>query len=225
MNSSIRVGYDIDAPPYIFSCAHDDYITTPYTAECPFPGLTVEIVASILRILKRPVISINGSIETDASDTIDVVGVILPLEEFKIEKLDTTIPILYDYISVITTDRPKTDGNDLLAFMNPFTSVVWIGVLLVVLMQKIFSRLVTKVEHSQNGTKIRSSASRATLLPVALCMVVLTGLYKSGLLTNLILRKKTYMVEDLNDLANLPPDVEFRGYVNLWVHKMLVDNL
>lgn len=222
MMNPIRVAYDINhIPPYIFPCARHDYLITPYTPDCPFPGLSVEIVVSLLRTLQHPIISIaipNFDDIDSGSEAYDMVGSILPLNDLEFYNLTTTIPIVYDSVSVITTDKPLTDGNDMLAFMKPFTSAVWVGLFVVSLVRKIYTKLMTNMERCQDRTSNPLSASRATLLPIALCMVVFTGLYKSGLLTSLILREKTYLIENLDDIANLPPEVEIRGYVTFREH-------
>lgn len=52
-----------------------------------------------------------------------------------------TVPVEYQYIGVLTSSKPNGHDADMFGALKPFSFVVWIGVVLVVVVRKLLSFL------------------------------------------------------------------------------------
>lgn len=104
------------------------------------------------------------------------------------------------------------------SILAPFRWPVWLTVLSLFAINRTYSVLYT----SENRSSIRRFRPSFTpsLLPVTLGLVLTTSLYRSGLLTKLLLRNPRYLVERESDLLELPDRVAIHTVPDLW--RMLV---
>lgn len=222
MTLPIRVAYYGQPPhqaPWVYPCGVQTYSNKANVRkahQCLYPGLNVEIVNAIFHTVQRPTVFENvGRLTLDrpelTASTADVVGMVLPLDYLNQQNYTATWPVLYDSLSILTTSRPVSQNSYVFYFINSFTPMVWLTIVLLAVIRKV-------LQGNHVAMEVRSYryAFSTFLFPITLCFMLLTGLYRSKLVANLLVDKITYPINSIEDVANLPSDVRILGFGPIW---------
>lgn len=228
MQQPYRVAYDGEhgrQHPWFFPCGYALYCKPnhPQSEYCKYPGLQVELINAILRTLQHRFVAVDiGSSMYDAnsstiiSATSDIIAEVLPIQILQAHNYTPTIPITYQRMVAITTSRPVDQHSNLFSFLNPFSPPVWVAILSLVVLRISYSVLFHR--KGDLVAKIRSfrPSFTSSFLSITTCFMLLTGLYRNQLLSDLLIRKVSYPVNGIEDVANLPSDVRIIGYPFAW---------
>lgn len=95
-----------------------------------------------------------------------------------------------------------SDKHDLFGALRPFGPLLWASVVMAVVLKKVLIYLNGSTQFHIN------TSLNGTLYPITFGMMLIISLYRSQLLTKLLVHQSDYIVNDLDDLADLPDSVQ-----------------
>lgn len=210
--TTLRVGIPLaDAQaPFFFPCAFIPRNQFRRTPGCSYPGSSVEIIRAILGDLHYSFTPVDFD-----KDKFDLTGFSASADFLSPLNLSTTIPVANERIAVIMSDRPVSQHALLTALFHPFDYTIWLAILVLIFFRRGYPIILKCLEdYSKDCTSFPSfqPSASGTVLSTTMGVMLLTALYRNGLLTRLMNQQRRFLVEDINDLADLPKDIQVNKF-------------
>lgn len=159
------------------------------------PGLTYHVLDGLVRYMNLSVVDMIIEDAFSFPPDCDMLANTIDNVTLQENNMTAAATHVFDYVpSVVTCNRPMDVEWNLFGAFKPFQWPVWLLVVAFVLTNRLYSQVVS--QSSSVGDVVRHGRPTfvASLLPLTFGLMLLTGLYRSRLLTTLLLKDPIYMV-------------------------------
>lgn len=192
MEQSIRLGMYPQQDPGYFPCV---FPNIKFDHKCAYPGVQAEIVSALIRDMGYELIPVYAKYESELSNVdYDISGDLGGQSQLERDNYSTSLPIMYNREAVITTDRPIEHRTETFGFSRVFDQPLWLAVVLLFFINRYYALVLKMGANLVGEIRLFRPTFTATLLPTALGLMLMTGLYRGGLLAEMITKTTTYQV-------------------------------